>query len=159
LSDLPRQALRWRKQQKERAMHASLLDGWSHLLAGRFIRARKSAEAALAQERSLDAGGQRAPNGVQVRSLAHLLVAESAQSLQDRAAREEHLKQALEHSACDAQETHEGALMRAARWSLQDQEPAAAIAWLKGLSQGAARRTHALRLKLKAARLARQSTD
>ena len=38
-------------------MHASLLDALSHLLAGRFIRARKSAEAALAQEASLTAGG------------------------------------------------------------------------------------------------------
>src|SRR5688572_20208984 len=47
LFDLPRQALRWRTQQKERAMHGSLLDGIAHLLAGRFIRARKSAESAL----------------------------------------------------------------------------------------------------------------
>src|SRR5512140_3202025 len=36
LFDLPRQALRWRAQQKERAVHASLLDAISHLLAGRF---------------------------------------------------------------------------------------------------------------------------
>src|SRR6185436_8633636 len=53
LFDLPRQALRWRTQQKERAMHAALLDAISHLLAGRFIRARKSAEAVLEQETSL----------------------------------------------------------------------------------------------------------
>src|SRR5688572_33459993 len=39
LFDLPHQAMRWRSQQKERAMHGSLLDGISHLLAGRFIRA------------------------------------------------------------------------------------------------------------------------
>src|SRR4051812_10718873 len=44
LFDLPKQALRWRTQQKERAMHASLLDALSHNLAGRFLRARKSAE-------------------------------------------------------------------------------------------------------------------
>ena len=43
LFDLPRQALRWRAQQKERAVFASLLDSISHLTAGRFIRARKSA--------------------------------------------------------------------------------------------------------------------
>jgi uncharacterized integral membrane protein len=58
LFDLPRQALRWRNQQKERSMHALLLDALSHLIAGRFIRARKSAEAALAQEASLTAAGQ-----------------------------------------------------------------------------------------------------
>ena len=56
LFDLPRQALRWRAQQKERAMHGSLLDAISHLLAGRFIRARKSAESALGQGRSLSGG-------------------------------------------------------------------------------------------------------
>ena len=160
LFDLPRQALRWRTQQKERAMHSSLLDAISHLLAGRFIRARKSAQVALAQEKSLDTGGQRVANAPQVRTLAHLLAAESAQALQDRPAREEHLKQALdESSARDAQETHEGALMRAARWSLEDREPEAAMGWLGGLPQGAARRTLALRMKLKAARLARKTDD
>ena len=40
--------------------------------------------------------------------------------------------------------------MRAARWSLEDREPEAAMAWLKGLPQGAARRTLALRMRLKA---------
>jgi HemY protein len=160
LFDLPRQALRWRNQQKERAMHSSLLDGFSHLLAGRFIRARKSAETALNQEKSLSAGGQPLANAGQLRTLAHLLAAESAQSLQDRAAREEHLKQALEQtSARDAQETREGALMRAARWSLYDREPEAAMTWLKGLPQGAARRTVALRMKLKAARLTGRTAE
>jgi HemY protein len=160
LFDLPRQALRWRSLQKERAMHGSLLDALSHLLAGRFIRARRSAETALGQERSLETGGQRPANAAQVRTLAHLLAAESAQALQDRPAREEHLKQALEEaSARDAQETHEGALMRAARWSLDDREPDAAMAWLNGLPQGAARRTIALRMKLKAARLTGQTAE
>ena len=160
LFDLPRQALRWRTQQKERAMFGSLLDGLSHMLAGRFIRARKSAEAALVQEHSLDASGQRVANAAQVRTLAHLLAAESAQALQDRPSREDHLKQALDQaSGRDAQETHEGALMRAARWSLQDQEPEAAMTWLRGLPQGASRRTLALRTKLKAARLAHRSAD
>jgi HemY protein len=160
LFDLPRQALRWRTQQKERAMHASMLDGLSHMLAGRFIRARKSAEAALVQEKSLDASGHKVPNATQLRTLAHLLAAESAQALQDRPAREEHLKLALEQtSARDAQETHEGAIMRAARWSLEDREPEAAMTWLKGLPLGAARRTLALRMKLKAARLARHSAE
>jgi HemY protein len=160
LFDLPRQALRWRSLQKERAMHGSLLDSLSHLLAGRFIRARKSAQAALGQEKSLTGGGHAPANAAQVRTLAHLLAAESAQALQDRTAREEHLKLALEQASHrDAQETHEGALMRAARWSLDDREPDAAMVWLKGLPQGAARRTVALRMKLKAARLARRTAE
>jgi len=49
--------------------------------------------------------------------------------------------------------------MRAARWSLDDRDPHAAMAWLKGLPQGAGRRTLALRIKLKAARLAGQSAE
>jgi len=159
LFDLPRQALRWRLQQKERGMHAALLDALSHLLAGRFLRARKAAEAALAQESGLAASGVAPANRVQLRTLAHLLAAESAQALQDRAGREEHLKLALESSSRDAQEAHEGALMRAARWSLDDREPQAAIGWLQGLPGGAVRRTLALRMKLKAARLARHTGE
>ena len=160
LFDLPRQALRWRSQQKERAVHASLFDSISHLLAGRFIRGRKSAETALSQEKSLSAAGQRLSNAAQVRALAHLLAAESAQALQDRGAREEHLQQALEQGASrDAQETHEGALMRAARWALDDRDPDAAMAWLRQLPQGAARRTLALRMKLKAARLSQAPAE
>ena len=50
---LPSQARRWRAQQRERAMHAALLDALAHLLAGRFIRASRAAQLALAQERSL----------------------------------------------------------------------------------------------------------
>lgn len=160
LFDMPRQALRWRTQQKERAMHGAMLDALAHLIAGRFIRARKAAEAALVQEQSLAAGGHALAGGPQVRTLAHLLAAESAQALQDRPGREDHLKLALEQgSPRDAQETREGALMSAARWSLHDGDPDAAIAWLRELPQGAARRTLALRMKLKAARLARQTAD
>ena len=160
LFDLPRQALRWRTQQKERAIHASLLDAISHLLAGRFIRARKSAELSLAQEKSLSAGEQKLANAPQIRALAHLLAAESAQALQDRGAREEHLQQALvEAPVRDPQQTREGAMMRAARWSLQDRDPEAAMGWLQGLSQGAGRRTLALRIKLKAARLSRHTGE
>jgi HemY protein len=160
LFDLPRQALRWRTQQKERGMHAALLDALSHLLAGRFIRARKSAEAAIAQEAALSAAGAAPGNGMQLRTLAHLLAAESAQALQDRPGREEHLKLALEQAdARDAQGTHEGALMRAARWSLDDHDPQAAMGWLRGLPSGAGRRTLALRMKLKAARLARHTGE
>jgi HemY protein len=160
LFDLPRQALRWRAQQKERAVHASLLDSISHLLAGRYIRARKAAEQSLAQEKSLRTGEQKLANAPQVRAIAHLLAAESAQALQDRAARDEHLQQALAQVPVrEALETREGALMRAARWALQDRDPEAAMGWLQGLPQGAARRTITLRIKLKAARLSGRTAE
>lgn len=153
--DLPRQALRWRTQQKERAMHAALLEGLSHMLAGRFIRSRKSAEAVLQQEASLTASGQKPANAAQLRAIAHLLAGESAHALQDRAAREEHLRQALEHaSARDAQETRDGTVLRAARWSLDDRDPQAAMKLLQELPVGASRRTLALRTRLRASRQA-----
>lgn len=160
LFDLPRQALRWRTQQKERAMHASLLDALSHMVAGRFIRSRKSAEAVLQQETSLTASGQRPANANQLRAVAHLLAAESAQALLDRAGRDEHLKLALEHGAArDAQETRDGALLRAARWALEDREPEAAMQFLRGLPLGTARRTLALRTRLRASRQAGQPAE
>lgn len=161
LLDLPVQAGRWRNQQKERAMHVALLDGLSHLTAGRFIRARKAAEAAIAHEKALVGTGEPLAHAVQVRALAHLIAAESAHSLQDRGAREKHLQQALEQTATNpsapAQEAREGVQLRAAGWALQDRDAAAALAWLEQLPQGAARRTMALRTRLRATRLAQQT--
>ncbi len=160
LFDLPRQATRWRNQQKERALHALLVDGIAHLLAGRFLRARKLADAALAQEQALQRAGVRLAHADPLRALAHLLLAESAQALQDRPAREQHLKAALEPStAREALAMREGVLMRAARWSLDEREPQAASRWLAELPLGAARRTLALRMKLKAAHLERQTAE
>ena len=43
---LPLEARRWRAQQKERAMYGALMDSLAHLMAGRFIRATRSAEVA-----------------------------------------------------------------------------------------------------------------
>jgi HemY protein len=155
LFDMPRQALRWRTQQKERAMHAALLDALSHLIAGRYIRARKSAQTLLDQLASLSASGHKPANAAQLRALAHLLAAEAAQALQDRAARERHLQKALDQtSARDAQETRDGALLRAARWALEDRDPEGAMQWLQALPQGAGRRTVALRTRLRASRQA-----
>ena len=160
LFDLPHQALRWRNQHKERATHALLVDALAHLMAGRFLRARKSAEAALAQEQFLSTSGERLAHAGQLRALAHLLVAECAQALQDRAGREQHLRLAIEQSqAREAQAMYEGTLMRAARWSLDERDAPAAMAWLRELPLGASRRTLALRMKLKAARLERHTVD
>lgn len=158
LLDLPRQAQRWRTQQKERAMHGALLDSVSHLLAGRFIRARKLAQAALDQAVALEKGGAAVPHTDQLRAIAHLVAAESGQSLQDPAARDEHLQLALDASAGrGAQETREAATLSAARWALVQRDAEGALEWLDKLPLGAARRTLALRIRLKAARLARHT--
>lgn len=154
---LPRQARQWRMQQKERALYAALLDSLAQLLAGRFSRARKAAQAALLQERTLAALDALLPQAQQARMLAHLLAAEGAQSLQDKPARDAHLQLALNDAperggAGATPETREGAQLRAARWALEDGDPGAALLRLEELPQGAQRRTLALRLRLKAAR-------
>ncbi|GKT20500.1 heme biosynthesis HemY N-terminal domain-containing protein [Acidovorax sp. SUPP3334] len=163
LLELPRQARRWRAQQKERSMHAALLDALSQLLAGRFIRSRKAATAALAQEQALEASGEAVPHGRQLRTLAHLVAAESSHALQDRATREAHLQNALnnipDRAPVTELELREGAHLRAARWSLDERDANAALERLAALPQGAARRTLALRARLKATRLAHQTQE
>ena len=166
LFSLPVRARQWRMQQKERALHGALLDAMTQLVAGRFSRARKAAQAALTQETALFALGTRLPQAAQVRALAHLLAAEAAQALQDRSARDEHLRLALDDSAVPgagaspaSPEAREGAQLRAARWALQDRDAPAALAWLAKLPQGAQRRTLALRMRLKAARLDRRAPE
>ena len=161
LFSMPQQAQRWRLQQKERATHTALLDAFSHLLAGRFLRARKAAEAALRQEKALLTSGHPLAHGDKLRALAHLITAESAQSLQDTAVRDTHMQLALDSTAqrntLETQETREGVQLRAAHWALADRDADAALQWLDALPQGAARRTLALRVRLKANRLARQT--
>jgi HemY protein len=163
LLELPHQARRWRVQQKERAMHGAMLDALTHMLAGRFLRSRKAALAALGQEEALTAAGEKVPHGHHLRALAHMVAAESSHALQDRGTRDTHLQHALEQApargTAHEQELREGVQMRAARWTLDDRDAGAALEWLTALPQGAARRTLALRIKLKATRLARQTQE
>ncbi len=155
---IPAQARSWRMRYQERSMHSALLDALSHLVAGRFIRARKAAELVLSREAAMTRSGEVWPDAARLRVLAHLLAAESAQALQDKAAREVHFQQALAQSAsAEASSTREGVQLRAVRWSLEDRDPRAALDWLSQLPSGVARRTVALRLRLKVARLAGQN--
>ena len=104
---LPLEARRWRAQQKERAMYGALMDALAHQLAGRYIRATRSAKNALTQEKSLarlakESGqvpGYSPLRASQLQSLANLLVAESAQALQNKTLRDEHLQLAMQSSA------------------------------------------------------------
>lgn len=150
---IPNQARKWRTLQRERAMFTALFESLSHLTAGRYIRARKSAELALTHETMMHQAGEKSHPGGRLRALGHLLAAESAHALQDRESRAAHLGQAVEHSAGqDALEGREGVYLRAARWALDDRSPSEALRWLSEMPQGASRRTIALRLRLKAAR-------
>ena len=155
---IPGHARSWRIQHQERAMHVALLDALSHLVAGRFIRARKAAEVVLARETAMTRSGETLAYSGRLRALSHLLAAESAQALQDKTGRDAHFQQALEQaSQHDTHETREGLQLRAARWALEEHDAHASLQWLDQLTQGASRRTIALRLRLKAARMARQT--
>jgi HemY protein len=157
LFSMPGLARRWRIQHQERAIHLALIDAISHLIAGRFIRSRKAAEAVLARDQAMTGSGEPLAYSARLRALSHLLAAESAQVLQDRTARETHFRDALaQASKREAQEMRDGVQLRAARWALEDHDAKGALTSLDDLSQGASRRTIALRLRLKAARLARQ---
>jgi HemY protein len=83
------------------------------------------------------------------------LAAGSAHRVQNRAVRDEELRRALDlaQRSPAARSAEEGALLLAAEWALDDRDAPRAIELLNALPLGVARRTHALRLKLQAARL------
>jgi HemY protein len=158
LMRIPQQARRWRLLQKERAIHTALLDALSHLVAGRFVRARKTADLVISLEESVQRSGEQLAYSGRLRTLTHLIAAESAHALQNRVLRDAHFGQALEEAAGrEAQEAREGVQLRRARWALDDRDAAAATQWLDQLPVGASRRTVALRMRFRAARLAGQS--
>ncbi len=160
LFSLPKQAQRWRLQQKERAAHAALLDAISHFMAGRVLRARKAAQAALEREALMQASGLSLDHAVSLRAVAHIMAAESAHALQDKPLRQHHLAQALVEAQSGAtserQALTEGAQLRAARWLLDDRDAQASLMQLQALPSAVGRRMVAMRLLLKASRLAGQ---
>ncbi|MDI9331117.1 MAG: heme biosynthesis HemY N-terminal domain-containing protein [Alphaproteobacteria bacterium] len=163
LLDLPRQARRWRMLQKERAVHAALLESLALMLTGRYLRARKAAQQTLELEQDLRQGagwGETLPKHLgSLRIMAELVAAESAHSLRDRVVRDQHLARALSQDpqgqSSQWAESMDAARLSAARWTLGDRDATKALAQLDDLPRGLARRTLALRLRLKASRLVR----
>ncbi len=174
LLGMPEQARRWRRKHQERAQQQGLLDAMAHWTAGRYLRGRKAAESVIEQTESLLRNEQasfRDGQGARIMALAHLLAAECAHALQDRARRDEHAQAALAAAAGetvgagdgvnrgavrmrDAQEVHEGVQLRMARWAYEDRDAQAALRRMDDLPQGVARRLAALRLRLRVTRLA-----
>ena len=156
---LPHHAKRWRQQQKERQMYQALVESMSHLQAGRYVRARKSAASLLKLSDELRTEHANIPQDASLRAIAHMLAADSAHALRDVEARNQHFTQAMDdvpfNGTPQQQEVREGAQMRAARWALDDHDPQEALERLAQLPAGANRRTMALRIQLKASRLAR----
>jgi HemY protein len=154
LIGLPKRAREWRTARRDRTGQAALRDALAQYFGGRYTRAQKSAERALA----IQAETPELTQDDEFTVLGHLLAAGSAHRLQNRAGRDEALRLALQIAAHSpaARSAEEGARLLAAEWALDDRDAARAAQLLGELPLGVARRTHALRLKLQAARLGRQ---
>lgn len=158
LLSMPSEARRWRAQQRERAMYFGLIESISHYSSGRFTRARKAAVVAAERAAALRGVEGEPAHRQRVEALAHLYASEAAHSLQDPARRDEHWQSAMELCRSkDMIDLREAAILRSARWLIDDRDAHACLNRLAELPQGAARRTLALRLKLRAARLARET--
>jgi HemY protein len=157
LIGLPKRAREWRTARRDRTGQAALRDALAQYFGGRYTRAQKSAQRALA----IQAETPELAQDNEFTVLGHLLAAGSAHRLQNRAVRDEELRRALELSRRSpaARPAEEGARLLAAEWALDDRDAPRAIEFLNALPLGVARRTHALRLKLQAARLARQPQE
>jgi HemY protein len=154
LVGLPRRAREWRTARRDRTGQAALRDALAQYFGGRYTRAQKSAERALA----IQAETPELAQDNEFTVLGHLLAAGSAHRLQNRGLRDEELRQALQIAARSpaARSAEEGARLLAAEWALDDRDAPRAAQLLGELPVGVARRTHALRLKLQSARLSRQ---
>lgn len=156
LLSMPRRAREWRSLQRERAAHGALREALGAYFGARYSRAQKAARKAIAihddfPELELPADHQ---------LLARLVAAGSLHRLQDRGGRDA-LLQAIEQAPRDAaaRAAADGALLLGAEWALDDQDAERTQALLDALPAGVGRRTQALRLRLRAARLARRTGD
>jgi HemY protein len=158
LVGLPRRATAWRELRRERAAQQALREALGEYFSARYGRARKAAQRAVAiAERSPALRGD-----LEFQTLGQLLAAGSFHRLQDRAGRDEALKQALHAGKplrSGPRNVDEGSRLLAAEWALDDRDAARALELLDALPPGAARRTHALRLKLQALRMARRPLE
>lgn len=157
LVGLPQRALAWRVARRDRSAQAWLRDALAQYFGGRYSRAHRSAQRAL----EIQADTPELAQDNEFTVLGHLLAAGSLHRLQDRAQRDEQLRRALElaRRSAAARSAEEGARMLAAEWALDDRDAPRALELLADLPPGVSRRTHALRLKLQATRLARQPQE
>jgi len=157
LTTLPRRAREWRLAQRERSAQLALRDALGEYFGARYGRAQKAAQKAL----SIQAQTPDLAQDAGFMALGHLLGAQSAHRMQDKRRRDEQLQLALELAQRSPQgkAQEEGARLLAAEWALDDRDASRALALLSDLSPGVARRTQALRLKLQAARMAKQPLE
>lgn len=157
LIGLPERARRWRTSQRDRSAQAALREALGMYLAGRYSRAHRAAQRAVAIQADTP---DLAPDE-EFSALAHLLSAGSLHRLQDRKRRDEHLKRALDIGRLTRKPRvlEEGARLMMAECAIDDHDAPRALKDLADLPPGLSRRTQALRLKLSAARLARHPME
>ncbi len=161
LVSLPQRASSWRALRRERAAQAALREALAEYFGARYGRARKAAQKALLVADDTPV----LRDDAEFMALGQLLAAGSLHRLQDRARRDETLRQALKAARAGGplrggpRSAEEAARLLAAEWALEDRDAARALESLEALPPGAARRTHALRLKLQALRMARRPLE
>jgi HemY protein len=151
---LPRRAGEWRAVTRERAGQAALREALAEYFgAATAVPTRRPS----ARWRSRPTRGCCART-TEFTALAHLLAAGSLHRLQDRPRRDEQLDRVLRllRKTGAGRSADDGARLLAAEWALDDRDAARALDLLAELPPGVARRTQALRLKLRAARMASQ---
>jgi len=157
LVSLPRRAGEWRALRRERVAQQALREAFTEYFGARFGRARKAAQRAL----DVAEGTPALAADADFRVLGELLAAGSLHRLQDSTQRDATLQRALRAAGPGSgpRIAEEAARLLGAEWALDDNDAPRALAMLTELPPGAARRTHALRLRLKAARTAGQSME
>lgn len=150
---LPAKARAWRAEQRERSAQQLLREALMLLWGGRYGRA----QAAVQRLQALRPGalGQKAEPGAA--TLAHLLGAEAAHRLQDRAQRQ--LQWEAAWAGAQAGDERDAVRLQAVAWAIDDRDAERALALLAELPPGTARRTLGLRLRLQAARLGGQPLE
>jgi HemY protein len=156
LLGLPQRAREWRLAKRDRVAQGALREALALFMSGRFTRAHKAAKRAVTiQSETPELGAD-----PEFTMLANLLAAGSMHRLQDRTRRDEHLKAALAAAGGNGtRPAEEGARLLAAEWAYDDRDAERSLQLIGELGPGVGRRTQALRLKLQAARLARQPVD
>jgi HemY protein len=157
LVDLPRRAQAWRSSRRELAAQAALRESLSYFFAARYTRAYRSARRAM----SLHEATPELSADAESLALMQLLAAHSLHRLQDRSRRDAAIERVRSLVAGRAQGATiaEGAHLLAVEWALDDRDASRAMEELAVLSPGVGRRTQALRLRLQAARLAREPLE
>jgi HemY protein len=161
LTSLPQRASEWRELQRERAAQAALREAQAEYFAARYGRAQKAAQRAMAiHDDTVDPQVH-----AESHLLAQLIAAASLHRLQDKPRREE-LVNRIDASwrgkaprSGTARAALEGASLMNAEWAIDDRDADKALQLLAEMPPGVARRTQAMRLRLRAARMAQRPLD